>query len=504
MSMTWRECTPRDGWCVHSCRPLYIADLIALTRLYQPIIGARASSLYTTLYCHLPLHQAGNSHMMNHLDLMKGLSLSLAEVLEARYLLEGVGLLNSFSVSQKDSRLLEYELVPPLTPLRFFQSDVLSVALLNRIGKERFQLLRDELLASSHENREENGVEVTKSFGQVFGSLSPTEITSATELEQDTPFPSPAEEEGSIEGRRPVFNREEDDLSMVRSRLANILDEGAWTASVEACLREIRFLYQLDDWDLIKALQNPYVTQSGRIDIPRFRSFVRSQYRMRFGSAPVVVGRRQLTATMEQAQITEPSSKKQVESKKREQKVSGQTKEEERHFRMLSQLSPIKLLSHFQKGKQIPRSDLELVEDLTSQYGLSNGVINVLLEYVLYTYDYKLPRPLVEKIAGHWQRKNINTVEEAREMVSKELNWEWNKRKSGENKRRQGTTSTRKSRRGAEDKLPKAIARSQEKKQGSSPLEEWEVDPEAAAQIQAEIEKMEQSFAERDKQKGNA
>ncbi|WP_176392005.1 replication initiation and membrane attachment family protein [Marininema halotolerans] len=507
MSMTWRDCTPQDGWSVRSCRPLSIADMIALTRLYQPIIGTQATSLYTTYYCYLPLHQAGTSRLMNHLDLMKGLSLSLEEVVEARYLLEGVGLLNTYRYTENGKRVLKYELIPPLTPLRFFQSDVLSVALYNRIGKEGFQLLRNDLLSPSL-NNDKQGVEVTKSFGEVFGSLSPTEIASATELNQEHAFLRPAEEQESIEGRRPAFNREEDDLTMVRSRLADRLDDGAWTVAVENCLREIRFLYQLDDWDLIKALQNPYVTQGGRIDIPRFRSFVRSQYRMRFGSAPVVIGRKQLSSmTVEQPEPpgSVPLPQEKEETTKKEQKASGQTEEEERHFRALNQLSPIKLLSHFQKGKQIPRSDLELVEDLASQYGLTNGVINVLLEYVLYTYDYKLPRPLVEKIAGHWQRKNIDTVEDAREMVRKELNWEWNKRNNGENKRRQGTTSPWKKRRMAEEKLPKAIARSQKQKQtSSSSAQVWEVDPEAAAQLQAEIEKMEQSFAERDKQKGNA
>ena len=40
----------------------------------------------------------------------------------------------------------------------------------------------------------------------------------------------------------------------------------------------------------------------------------------------------------------------------------------------------------------------QLVEELVETYGLPFAVVNVLIEYVLLTNDYKLPRSLVEKI----------------------------------------------------------------------------------------------------------
>ncbi|MFC4075735.1 replication initiation and membrane attachment family protein [Salinithrix halophila] len=504
MSISWKECTPRDGWRCRSRRPIQAADMIGLTRLYQPLVGARAASLYTTLYYQLPQHRAGSSRIQSHMDLMKGLSLQLGEVLEARYLLEGVGLLNTFRCSEKGRKVLEYELVPPLTPVRFFQSDVLSISLLNRIGKDRFRALYSELLDISREEGR-RGTSITKSFQQVFGSLSPSEVASAADLVGEW---SPSEEGESVtceEGKPPAFIPEEDDLSMVRARLSTLLHDSAWTSEVEERIREIRFLYQLDDWDLIRALQNPYVTQGGQIDIRRLRSFVRSQYQMRFGSSPVVVDRKQMGSipSMKKEKGEADAVKGSGEPREEKKEAVPASDEEERHFRALSQLSPVELLSHFQKGKQIPRADLELVEDLTNEYGLPTGVINVLLEYVLYSYDYKLPRPLVEKIAGHWARKNIQTVKEAREMARKELNWEWNKRKGGGDQRSARKWSPWKNRREREEKLPKAVARSLEKKSGTNEAE-WEVDPEAAAQIQAEIEQMHQSLSQRNKKKGNA
>ena len=92
--------------------------------------------------------------------------------------------------------------------------------------------------------------------------------------------------------------------------------------------------------------------------------------------------------------------------------------EEEKHIRQLAQISPMQLLAFYQKGGRIPASDVEIVESLIRHYGLPPGVVNVLLEYVLLKYDYKLPRNLVEKIAGHWKRLGISTVEEAVEQAA--------------------------------------------------------------------------------------
>ena len=44
---------------------------------------------------------------------------------------------------------------------------------------------------------------------------------------------------------------------------------------------------------------------------------------------------------------------------------------------------------------------------------MPDGVVNVLVDYVLNISDGRLPKQLVEKIAGEWQRKEIDTTEKA-------------------------------------------------------------------------------------------
>jgi replication initiation and membrane attachment protein len=132
------------------------------------------------------------------------------------------------------------------------------------------------------------------------------------------------------------------------------------------------------------------------------------------------------------------------------------------------------------------------VERLVHEYGLPFGVINVLLEYVMYTHDYKLPRPLVEKIAGHWKRRGVKTVEEAYDLARKELNWEWKKQKQ---QRRQ--TKDRPARKGTgAEQLPRAVAKQMEA-ESRGKTEQAEVDPKVQAEILEELNRMRERFKEK-------
>ncbi|GGE17582.1 replication initiation and membrane attachment protein [Marinithermofilum abyssi] len=483
MIMTWKNGSPRDGWRSRSRRPLHDRDSKGLFHLYQPLIGAASAGLYMTLYHQADRALSSSAEVKTHLYLMNLLHLPLPDLLEARYRLEGVGLLHTYEMMEDGRRVYEYELVPPLSPGQFFQSDVLSITLLNRLGRDGYRALRKDLDTRTEAGSREKGKEVTKSFQEVYGSLSPVDMASVDDLEEEI---GTAWQEGSyspdVEGELPVFGQEEDDLSMVRTRLEPLLEKGAWTPEVEKQLREIRFLYQLDDWDLIRALQNPYVTQNGRIAVERLRSFVKSEYRMRFGRPPVVVERKRL----EKPSAAKVHASNSAASVAEGNGAAGESSKEEQHFRMLAQVSPLELLSRFQNGRQIPKADMELIEDLIHQYGLPHGVINVLLEYVLYSYDYKLPRPLVEKIAGHWARKNVQTVEQALEMARKEKELT-----RGRYTPDGAAYSKRKSqRREREDQLPSAVRQGMEEQSKEERSKDWEVDPVAEQRLRAKLQRM--------------
>lgn len=84
-------------------------------------------------------------------------------------------------------------------------------------------------------------------------------------------------------------------------------------------------------------------------------------------------------------------------------------------------------MKQYQGGGKIAEADLNLIEGLLIDYQLPSGVVNVLIEYIMLTNEYKLPKNLTEKIAGHWKRLKIKTVNEAQNVAKKEhqLYKEW-------------------------------------------------------------------------------
>jgi replication initiation and membrane attachment protein len=412
MAMFWQG----YGWRCRTHRPLHSMDLLVLTHLYQPIIGTAAVGLYITLCHQIPLHRAGVSEIYPQSYLLKMLALSAKQLTEARHLLEGVGLLNTYEKKDfKNGQFYEFELIPPLTPMKFFQSEVFSLTVYHLLGKERYTELQNMFIQQKPVETIQVNRNITKSFTEVFGKLSPEEMQKAAELQTDQLALWNQGEEEQSEGKYPEWTQ--DDMSLVKMRLGSQINPSTWNKELESELKEICFLYQLDVWDLIKVLQDPTITKQGVIDIDRLRSFVKSEFQLRSSGPPV-------------ARRIDP---RQLESSKAEIKELPPPEnltEEERYFKQLATISPLELLSYYHDGTRIADSDVLLVESLIRDYALPHGVVNVLLDYVLQKHDRKLPRSLVQKIAGHWKRLGIKTVEQAREQACKELRNSRQKRQS--------------------------------------------------------------------------
>ncbi|MBA4601638.1 DnaD domain protein [Thermoactinomyces mirandus] len=469
MAIFWKDA----GWCCRTHRPMHHADLIGLIHLYQPIVGSQAISLYLTLVYQVPLHRAGISEMHTHSYLLQLCSFTYDELLEARYLLEGIGLVNTYEIRDDDQLYYEYELIPPLTPAKFFQSDILSISLYNSLGNERYFVLKDWFIGNSHLQkieREQRGKNITRTFQEVFDNISPADLTKQAEREKEMAEPVAKIDESLHEGKLPELGLDVD-FSMLEMRLSHLVDKNVWTESLKQELQEICFLYQLDDWAILKALQNPYVTSHGKIHLDRLRSFIKKEYRLQFGSAPIVLRRKN-------------SQKSQKEKEKKSSDTKKVLSEEEKHFQQLAKISPLQLLDYYQKGARIPASDVELVESLIHQYGLPSGVVNVLLEYVLLKYDYKLPRKLVEKIAGQWKRLGIESVEGALEQAKKE-EWEMKKKKT----RSSSKTTAKKP-----EKLPHVLQMQMEQSDQSAKPESKEDWSDQQAQIRAKLRLMNERF----------
>ncbi len=78
--------------------------------------------------------------------------------------------------------------------------------------------------------------------------------------------------------------------------------------------------------------------------------------------------------------------------------------------------SPFQVLIDVYNGDPDPK-DIEVIQSLISKSKLPLGVVNVLIHYVMLRNKLKLNSLYAEKIATHWSRNIIDTVEEALEIA---------------------------------------------------------------------------------------
>ncbi|WP_332694419.1 DnaD domain protein [Halalkalibacter lacteus] len=72
---------------------------------------------------------------------------------------------------------------------------------------------------------------------------------------------------------------------------------------------------------------------------------------------------------------------------------------------------------------KLVKADLKVIKGLQSNFKLLDPVINVLIDFVLFTQDFRLPKSLIDEVAGHWSRKKVSTVKQAVELARSELKY---------------------------------------------------------------------------------
>ncbi|SDH74998.1 replication initiation and membrane attachment family protein [Alteribacillus bidgolensis] len=396
MSLHWTELLPIDRYAVRTADQLGNREHKTLQLLYQPLTGATAISLYNMLWSKLEKDCFWSGEATHH-ELMAMLNLPLDDIYDARRILEGIGLMRTFRRQEEKSTFFIYELQPPMTPAQFFQNDVLSVFLYNKLGKDRYIQLRSRFLIEAVDTRAYS--EVTAAFNDVFSSLQYSEINPRNNL-------SNVEEDKELEGdyheQNIHFNESAFDFDLLKADLpVFIKGDKLLNEPIKSVIRRLAFVYRLDPLEMSRIVQQS-LSNDDLIDEAELRRKVQDWYRFEYGSEPPALGLR-----------TQPAQHRTMSEKE-------PVTEKEKMILFYEQTSPLAFLESISDGAKVPLSDVKLVESLIFDYQLQPGVVNVLIDYVLKTNNMKLNQNLVQKIAGHWSRKHIQTVKEAMDLAKKE------------------------------------------------------------------------------------
>ncbi|TKD67888.1 replication initiation and membrane attachment family protein [Pseudalkalibacillus hwajinpoensis] len=424
--MHWKELLPVDTLQVEAAGLLHEYDRRVLTLLYQPLIGAGAYSLYMTLWS---AHEQKDTLVtkMTHHNLLLMMRWDLKRILEERRRLEGIGLLKTYLKSGDDQRHFTYELQPPLTPERFFNDGVLNIYLYNRLGRNRYNDLKQYFTVDKLNPNEYS--DITASFNEVYDSLHPSEMTSLNEEDEDHQAIEKRNENKGL-----IFTSSQFDFEVMKQHISDmIVSDRMLTDNVKKTIERLAFVYKIEPYEMGRIVEQAAIHHEELSD-DLLRKEVSSWFALENrGKVPALQYRRQ-PASLQEFHTKEPVT------------------EEEKAAQRYEQMTPYDILQRAAEGGKPSEADMKLVERIMDEQKLTPGVMNVLLDFILETQDKKLSKNYVEKFASHWARARVKTVREAMNLAIKELQQPAKTKGKAGNSNNRGKSTARK------DKVPEWIS----------------------------------------------
>ena len=374
---------PADTFVVVNKTILSENDRKIITMLYQPIIGAMATTLYYTLWADLDKSELLSSEYTHH-HLMTSLRIKMDAIIVARKKLEAVGLLKTF-VKKGSVNNYVYELYSPISAHEFFNHPILNIVLYNNVGKKEYEQILSyfklpRIVTSSYED-------ITSSFSDVFESTS---ATTYDNLNEDVRV----NKTGDIKV----------DKSFDFDLLVSLVPEGlinnkTFSKDIKELITNLSFVYNMDALDMKSSILSS-IKENGFIDKVMLRKNVKNYYKYQ--------NENKLPSLMYKSQS---------------EYLKNPVGADDRRAKMIyvfENTSPYKFLKGKSNGANPSNRDLSLLESLLNDFKLNPGVVNVLIDYVLKINNKKLTKGYVEAIASQWKRLNIETVEEAMKTAEKE------------------------------------------------------------------------------------
>ncbi|MBE6149142.1 MAG: hypothetical protein E7170_00275 [Firmicutes bacterium] len=370
---------PLDNFVVINKSILNENDHLNLILLYQPIIGSLAIGLYLTLWGYLDKNKI-NSKGNSHNDLVLNMQTKLDDIKESREKLEAIGLIKTYLKKGEVNNYI-YELYSPLSAHEFLNNPILNTALYNNLSKLEYKRIVENYTLPKMEL---NGyIDISCSFKEVFNFVSTAKqenknIKKANHL--DLSF------EPNIE-----FNEM---LSLIPEEILNV---NSITKVTKELIYKLAFIYNFNNEIMSEMIKNS--TQDRKIDIDILKENCRNYYKFENkGKIPKLIYNSQPLYLRQEK----------VENTKQDKIIN-----------IFETTSPIDFLESKQDSKPT-MTDMETLEDLMVNKGLTPGVVNVLIDYVLKINNNKLNKKFVEQIAVQWKRSNILTVIDAIEFARNE------------------------------------------------------------------------------------
>ena len=367
---------PADTYVVVNKTILHNEDRKIITSLYLPIIGTDAVMLYFTLWADLDNSEILSSEF-SHQKLVSSLRITINELQTSFDKLEAIGLIKAF-IKEGNVNNYIYEIFSPVSASEFLSHPILNIVLYSNVGKREY----DNLVKSFKIPRlnTSNYKDITKSFNDVFESTSMTS------------YDLSLEDIRKYNKLKLNINSNFDFNFLISSMPKNLDTSKMFSKDIKELIINLSFIYDIDAIKMANIVKVS-LNDNGTINRESLRKNSRNFYQFSNGGLlPTIIDNNQPEYL---------------------RKPIGDTSRRAKMIYTFETISPRELLINKNNGNEPTRRDLKLIEDLLVDYKLKPGVVNVLLDYAINVNNKKLTRGFVETIAGEWQRKGIETVEDA-------------------------------------------------------------------------------------------
>ncbi len=386
MTVTEDVLKPSQTFFVTQGLPLTSQEQEVLEGLYLPLVGSIALSLYQFF-----AFQSKFTDPQPHFQLLTRLDLGLQNFLTARYKLEALGLLRSFVTPKNE---YHYQLVAPISARQFLQDDIFSHLLLGKIGEKDYQMLAQYFLtqtATSASNSEE--IEITTSFQGSFD-------LSQAQMSQPLPITI-----GEVQEVRPPATKI-DWLFLADLLAKQGLKLKQLTGLERTELVQLADLYGYDDFTLGKLLVE--TADDDGLNLKKLKQAIAKNFNAKLqtiAAKPSVPANEERFAGLRQ---------------------QGFSAAELQFIQTIEKISPMDFLAAIkkQKGGFVADQERYLLEQLRRRSTLSDGVLNILIDYVLRQQNQaSLQASYVNTIANDWAQNKVQLPEDAmvkiKELIGK-------------------------------------------------------------------------------------
>lgn len=385
---------PKQPFLVINQIELYPKDEEILIKLYQPLVGATALSLYHTLMQDYDPYSI-LSDAEGIYVLQEQLDCSLKELFSSLHKLEAVGLIQTFLVDNVVNQVLAFKILKVPSAQEYFATPLLASLLKEKVGQTTFQK-QSHYFAKKNKQRQKtikNAKNISATFLEVFRLPGDEAINPSDDVVKA------AEENSTTEVKTAKINNNDHvDWAFMKDQFARYQIPASEVEQNQAKILGIMQTYGLTEQEFVDE-SLPSLHGKNTLDLFAIERLLADNYKS-------------------------ASTRKQVnQTIRRERKVVMPTNissDKQKLLKDANSMSPAEFLYQMksEKGGFASPGEKRVLNVLRTQYGLPSDLINVLV-YACLTYDSMVSTNLAYRIANDWLQHGIASSVQALQYLEK-------------------------------------------------------------------------------------